>query len=90
MQVYLDSSAERIVNTQFIDYLDDNVFETDEDYFPILINRSYKYHVTKKLILVKELNLLKLITVKNVWLITIDFKIMGLNFRIPFVMVVMI
>ena len=30
-QVYLDNCAYKIVDSQMIDYLDDNLFETDED-----------------------------------------------------------
>ena len=31
LQVYLDNCAYKIVNTQILDYLGDNPFETDED-----------------------------------------------------------
>ena len=33
LQVYLDNCAYKIVHKQMIDYFDDNLFETDEDYF---------------------------------------------------------
>ena len=38
----------KIVDKQMIDYLDDNIFETDEDYFLffILINGCYKCCIT--------------------------------------------
>ena len=41
--VYLDICNYKIVDKQMIDYLD-NLFETDEDYFLISINGSYKYY----------------------------------------------
>ena len=31
LQIYLDHCAYKIVNTEIVDYLDDNLFETDED-----------------------------------------------------------
>ena len=31
LQVYLDNCAYKVVDNQRIDYLDDNLFETDED-----------------------------------------------------------
>ena len=31
LQVYLDNCAYKIVTTQMLDYLDDNLFETDEN-----------------------------------------------------------
>ena len=40
LQVYLHNWAFNILNTQMPDYLDDNIFETDENQF--LINRTYK------------------------------------------------
>ena len=48
LQVYLDNSAYKIVNTQVPDYLDDNLFETDEGWF--LKERSYKCRITVELI----------------------------------------
>ena len=32
-QIILESCAYKIANKQVIDYLDDNLFEADEDYF---------------------------------------------------------
>ena len=64
LQVYLDNCAYKIIDKRMIDYLGDNPFETDEDYF--LIRRSYKYCLTIELIYAKELMLLKVITLKNV------------------------
>ena len=51
LQVYLDNCAYKIVKTQMLDYLGENLFETDKDYFSI--NRSYKGCVTTALIEVK-------------------------------------
>ena len=90
LQIYLDNCAYKISENPMTDYLDDNLFETDEDlFFLILINGSYKYRITIGLIQVKEMIRLKVITVKNVWLVTIGFLIMGLNIKILFEMVVM-
>ena len=42
LQVYLDNRAYKIVGKKMIDYLHDNVFESDEDYFfLIFIGESY-------------------------------------------------
>ena len=46
-----------------IDYLGDNPFKTDEDYF--LINMSYRCCFTIKLIYAKKLMFLRVILVKN-------------------------
>ena len=44
LQVYLDNCAYKTVGNQMIDYLDYDLFETDEDYFLlILINGIYEY-----------------------------------------------
>ena len=44
LQVYLDNCTYKTVGNQMIDYLDYNLFETDEDYFLlILINGIYEY-----------------------------------------------
>ena len=72
-----------------IDYFDDNLFERDETSVLILINRSYKY-ILIELIYVKELMLLKIIMVKNVYFVTIGLLVMGLNLKHVFVMIVVI
>ena len=36
LQVYLDNCAHKVVNTEMVDYLDDNLFETDQ--FLSLVN----------------------------------------------------
>ena len=36
LQVYLDNCAYKVVNTEMVDYLDDNLFETDQ--FLSLVN----------------------------------------------------
>ena len=59
LQVYLDNFAYEIVNTQMIDYHDDNLFESD-------INYSYKCCIMIELVYIKKLILLKIKTVKNV------------------------
>ena len=46
LQVYLDNCVYKIVNTQMIHYLDDNLFESDKNLFLILLNRSYKSYIT--------------------------------------------
>ena len=44
LQVYLDNCAYKTVGNQMIDYLDYDLFETDEDYFLlILTNGIYEY-----------------------------------------------
>ena len=44
LQVYLDNCTYKTVGNQMIDYLDYDLFETDEDYFLlILINGIYEY-----------------------------------------------
>ena len=44
LQVYLDNCAYKTVGNQMIDYLDYDLFETDEDYFLlILVNGIYEY-----------------------------------------------
>ena len=44
LQVYLDNCAYKTEGNQMIDYLDYDFFETDEDYFVlILINGIYEY-----------------------------------------------
>ena len=44
LQVYLDNCAYKTVGNQMVDYLDYDLFETDEDYFLlILINGIYEY-----------------------------------------------
>ena len=60
-----------IVNTQIIDYLDDNFFQSDK-------NESYKLHY-QRIDLKKELMLIKVKTTKNVYA-TIGVLIMGLYF----------
>ena len=60
-----------IVNTQIIDYLDDNFFQSDK-------NGSYKLHY-QRIDLKKELMLIKVKTTKNVYA-TIGVLIMGLYF----------
>ena len=46
LQVYLDNCVYKIVNTQMIHYLDDNLFESDKNLFLTLLNRSYKSYIT--------------------------------------------
>lgn len=49
--VYWDNCAYKVVNAQMIDYVDDNlVVESDEIYFLILMNESYKRSITIELI----------------------------------------
>ena len=48
LQIYLDSCVCKLVNTQKVDYLDGNLFETDKDQFSI--NKSYKCYITIELI----------------------------------------
>ena len=63
-----------------INYLGENTFETNKNWF--LINSTYKCCITKELILAKELILIKVTKARNVGFGTIGFLIMGLNFSI--------
>ena len=49
-QVYLENCAYKIVDKQMIDYLDDNLFETDEEWLFYFKNGSYKCCITIELI----------------------------------------
>ena len=54
LQVYSNNFAYKTVSKQMVDFLDDNLFETDEDYFVlILISWSYKRCILIKLIWAK-------------------------------------
>ena len=51
---------------------------------------SYKCHIMMELISVNKFILLKVVTVKNVCYVTIDFLMIDFSFKILFVMVFMI
>ena len=48
LQVYLDNCVYKIIDKQMADYLDDNHFKTDENWF--LINKFYKCWIMKEFI----------------------------------------
>ena len=72
LQVYLDNCTYKIANKQVTEYLDDNLSEK---------TRYWKWRITRELIYVKELILLKVIEVNNAWFSPIGFFYYGFKFQ---------